>query len=107
MLAGARKSLPSQKWTREKIFLMFLLPVLDRLLVGCVSEEVICDISLSTHTQGKIAVRLFDEEMAASVKKVPATPAISKEMGKLQVGKGVLRVGVKLWWVCLFDFLQK
>ncbi|XP_070790882.1 tastin [Pituophis catenifer annectens] len=33
---------------------------------------------------GKIAVRLFDEEMAASVKKVPAAPAISKEMGKLQ-----------------------
>ncbi|KAG8129333.1 hypothetical protein E2320_016038 [Naja naja] len=33
---------------------------------------------------GKIAVRLFDEETAASVKKVAAVPAISKEMGKLQ-----------------------
>ncbi|XP_058029277.1 tastin isoform X2 [Ahaetulla prasina] len=33
---------------------------------------------------GKIAVRLFDEEMAASVKKVPAVSAISKEMRKLQ-----------------------
>ncbi|XP_032068010.1 tastin isoform X2 [Thamnophis elegans] len=33
---------------------------------------------------GKIAVRLFEEEMAASVKKVPAIPEINKEMGKLQ-----------------------
>ncbi|XP_063149611.1 tastin isoform X2 [Candoia aspera] len=32
----------------------------------------------------KIAVRLFDDEMAASVKKVPAVPGISTEMGKLQ-----------------------
>ncbi|XP_039188778.1 tastin isoform X1 [Crotalus tigris] len=32
----------------------------------------------------KIAVRLFDEEMAASVKKVPTVPAITKEMEKLQ-----------------------
>lgn len=41
-------------------------------------------------------MRLFDEEMAAPVKKVPTVPAITKEMEKLQVGKGVLRVGVKL-----------
>ncbi|KAM3845465.1 tastin isoform 2-T2 [Vipera latastei] len=32
----------------------------------------------------KIAVRLFDEEMAASVKKVPTVPTITKEMEKLQ-----------------------
>ncbi|KAM6473891.1 tastin isoform 2-T2 [Liasis olivaceus] len=32
----------------------------------------------------KIAVRLFDDEMAASVKKVPAVPVMSTEMGKLQ-----------------------
>ncbi|XP_070596513.1 tastin isoform X2 [Erythrolamprus reginae] len=33
---------------------------------------------------GKIAVRLFDEDTAASVKKVPAAPVINPEMGKLQ-----------------------
>nr|XP_020638800.1 tastin isoform X2 [Pogona vitticeps] len=32
----------------------------------------------------KVAVRLFDEEVAASVRRVPAVPVITPEMGKLQ-----------------------
>lgn len=103
-LLGLGNHCPAKNGPDRKIFMF--LPVLDSLLVGMCFRG--SDVTFPyPHTQAKIAVRLFDEEMAASVKKVPTVPAITEEMEKLQVGKGVLKEWESNWLLLLLFFCRK